>query len=68
MQDQGLGEDQTAVEEDLMEGCGALDFETYAQDWRAVATTLGSEAFVPRADEPLPVAPPWMSAVTSTVY
>lgn len=64
MQDQGLGEEQAGVEEDLMEWCGALDFETYAQDWRSVATTLGSEAFVPRAEEPLPIAPPW----TSTVY
>lgn len=45
-----------------MEWCGGLDFEQYAQEWRAVATTLGSEAFVYQ-DEPLPIAPPWISSI-----
>jgi hypothetical protein len=62
LQDQGVGEEQACVEAGLVEWCGALDFEQYAQEWRAVATTLGSEAFV-RVDEPLPIAPPWISSV-----
>lgn len=62
LEDKGTGEEHTHMEEDLVDWCGALDFEEYAQEWRAVATTLGSEAFV-WADEPLPIAPPWVSSV-----
>lgn len=49
------------MEQDLMEWSGSLDFEQYATEWRSVATTLGSEAFV-GTDMHLPSAPAWISS------
>jgi hypothetical protein len=54
------GEQPDEVEDELMEWCDALDFEQYSHEWRSMATTLGSEAFVFAPDE-LSALPAWSS-------
>eukprot|EP00892_Ulva_mutabilis_P008474 jgi/Ulvmu1/599/UM001_0607.1 len=51
-------EDEEATGDDLMQWCDDLDFDKYVSDWRCMATTMASEAFLP-VDELLPELPAW---------
>ena len=49
-----------AEEEAVLAWCRGLDFDLYADDWTCIATSLGSEAFVPVLERPeLPDIPYW---------
>ena len=51
------------TEEEMLQWCQGLDFDSYSDAWAVTALTLGSEAFVP-VDEAacLPQIPPYGAA------
>lgn len=46
-----------------MHWCEGLDFDQYMNDWRGMATTMASDAFIP-AVEVLPELPAWSGVST----
>lgn len=46
------------VDQDLMQWCDDLDYDKYISDWKCMATTMASDAFIPM-DEILPEIPAW---------